>query len=947
MFYSKDVDKMSADIREARDPYKDNIILNGGNPEYLEANNLTLSETPANWLEKPVPKWKSFDVENVAEEEEEKEEKDEEALIEEFTSGTMNRGFSVLWNYEENGTYPFRDASNILYDSGIFFPKINGKPIFDPEALEVEKSRWGLENVALFSFNMTKGAVDLARFHELDDRTQLAYFQALDLYNTKLPMLYYDDREDGNEPWYKQTNWDGIFRAVHGIASDPATYIGLGIYNQVPKLTANLSGKKITTEILKKMLSPTALAVYEGGTWAGVANYQAQQIEIEGAGQNPIVQDKIEQAGEENPYKTELDKGELAFNIGIGSIIGPAFEQAVPLTKLAYNKLNEIYTKIKKPSGDSGGGSVDIDNPDNLSTKEALLKTMDEKYEALDVFSKEHDIESPMMMGRDDENEINFYPKSDQFINKLELDPKLKEEYRNLQRELYDATVEFDNAPITLYHGSPHEFDQFDISKIGSGEGHQAYGHGLYFAEAEAVSEVYRGYLGKRLEIDGVETIKDGRRTNLSDSLDGDEAQKYRTWSDMLKHYDPEEMPELTLQEVVEEAFKEKSHVRHIETTKNDLEERIPKRYAKEDHQAEMMSVMLERTIDHLNKNDIRAIDFLESLTVNRNDGTSLYNRVPDNIKYGDLSEEEFFSMAGITGDNRLRWVGLTYKDLLNHFSESLEIDKGIDSFGVSDRLQHIKDNPQIIGDLLANRKAINKESYEESISRTSGDLEELILKQTELEDQTKELMDLIDQGKIKIENTGKMYKSDVDIKKHQTIDFDEFVEGDAKESLINLIKEELKNDNINFSLFRDNIEVKLGDVYFDSETLTDMTYMTYQDSFEETYVGEALDIFLENIFNSLKGADILISLKNSFRSVDGEEPVELLRKALVNNNIKGLKFDDQMSRGSNKDVGTHNYVIYDDRIINIVKRYGVPVPIAGYMLTQLDGQNNNQDQIN
>ena len=55
---------------------------------------------------------------------------------------------------------------------------------------------------------------------------------------------------------------------------------------------------------------------------------------------------------------------------------------------------------------DGGGGSVDIDNPDNLSTKEALLKTMDEKYEALDVFSKEHNIESPMMLGRDDENEI-------------------------------------------------------------------------------------------------------------------------------------------------------------------------------------------------------------------------------------------------------------------------------------------------------------------------------------------------------------------------------------------------------------------------------------------------------------------------------------------------------------------------------------------------------------
>ena len=36
---------------------------------------------------------------------------------------------------------------------------------------------------------------------------------------------------------------------------------------------------------------------------------------------------------------------------------------------------------------------------------------------------------------------------------------------------------------IKAYHGSPHDFDRFDLSKIGTGEGAQAYGHGLYFAE--------------------------------------------------------------------------------------------------------------------------------------------------------------------------------------------------------------------------------------------------------------------------------------------------------------------------------------------------------------------------------------------------------------------------------------------------------------------------------
>jgi hypothetical protein len=48
---------------------------------------------------------------------------------------------------------------------------------------------------------------------------------------------------------------------------------------------------------------------------------------------------------------------------------------------------------------------------------------------------------------------------------------------------------------IRAYHGSPHDFDRFDMSKIGTGEGAQAYGHGLYFAENEGVAKSYRDAL--------------------------------------------------------------------------------------------------------------------------------------------------------------------------------------------------------------------------------------------------------------------------------------------------------------------------------------------------------------------------------------------------------------------------------------------------------------------
>ena len=51
--------------------------------------------------------------------------------------------------------------------------------------------------------------------------------------------------------------------------------------------------------------------------------------------------------------------------------------------------------------------------------------------------------------------------------------------------------------PIKAYHGSPHDFDQFSLSKIGTGEGAQAYGHGLYFAENEGTAKAYRQVLAK------------------------------------------------------------------------------------------------------------------------------------------------------------------------------------------------------------------------------------------------------------------------------------------------------------------------------------------------------------------------------------------------------------------------------------------------------------------
>lgn len=52
--------------------------------------------------------------------------------------------------------------------------------------------------------------------------------------------------------------------------------------------------------------------------------------------------------------------------------------------------------------------------------------------------------------------------------------------------------VEGQTLDQPAYHGSPHKFELFDLSKIGTGEGAQAFGWGLYFAENKGTAKDYQ-----------------------------------------------------------------------------------------------------------------------------------------------------------------------------------------------------------------------------------------------------------------------------------------------------------------------------------------------------------------------------------------------------------------------------------------------------------------------
>lgn len=83
--------------------------------------------------------------------------------------------------------------------------------------------------------------------------------------------------------------------------------------------------------------------------------------------------------------------------------------------------------------------------------------------------------------------------------------------YRNTS-VLYQQAVEDRMMELfqRAWHGTPYNFDRFTLEHIGKGEGAQAHGHGLYFAENRAIAnDAYRerliadGNRNKRLNIDG------------------------------------------------------------------------------------------------------------------------------------------------------------------------------------------------------------------------------------------------------------------------------------------------------------------------------------------------------------------------------------------------------------------------------------------------------------
>lgn len=86
---------------------------------------------------------------------------------------------------------------------------------------------------------------------------------------------------------------------------------------------------------------------------------------------------------------------------------------------------------------------------------------------------------------------------------------------------------------LKLYHGSPFNFDEFDMAKVGTGEGAQAYGWGLYFAESQ---EVGKAYVPRDFDVEEM---------MLAAYKQAEVAEDYiamEMWEDAMMHWTPDEI---------------------------------------------------------------------------------------------------------------------------------------------------------------------------------------------------------------------------------------------------------------------------------------------------------------------------------------------------------------------------------------------------------------------
>ena len=236
----------------------------------------------------------------------------------------------------------------------------------------------------------------------------------------------------------------------------------------------------------------------------------------------------------------------------------------------------------------------------------------------------------------------------------------------------------------SAWHGSPYDFDKFDLGAIGSGEGNQVHGWGLYFAKNKKVSVAYKDVLGAK----GSFVILNGEKWTTDNEGDWTNGEKKVEYGSALGY---------VFDELEEHGTKEKA----IESLQKGLDKnRYRDKYRNE----------AKKAIDILRKNDASGVK-----------GGKLFKVDIPNIDTM-LDEDKYFKEQNKDIVNKIVLAANDLdidkrKALLEYYKEHPSYTTNKEYKKILGKIQGIKRNQEYLADALLNN--VNK--IKEKIARETA----------------------------------------------------------------------------------------------------------------------------------------------------------------------------------------------------------------------------------
>ena len=336
-------------------------------------------------------------------------------------------------------------ASKVIYDS--MYDGVNSITVKAPEN-EQDFGRFGVEFYGQLEHNFSQMGYNIAKLQGADERTKMALYHLQSEYG-KLPMF----------------SWNGAKRFAKGLSTDPTTYASVGTLGL--GFLGRAGVKQTTKQGFKEMLrqgitNPYAIAAIEGGGYTGLYDYFTQEIAVEAGMQD------------------EIDAGQVALSTGIGAAAGPAVvaagEGIVKGAQKAAPAIRDLFDEAGQ-AADARIAERDADTGTTLTAGADPMPAVDAAISAAGRAARRDPNDSAgdaMAQAQARYFETGNYepPTAENPVSIVPPKP--------------------DEPGIIAFHGSGADFDEFRLEMIGTGEGAQAYGYGLYFTDSEDIAKFYR-----------------------------------------------------------------------------------------------------------------------------------------------------------------------------------------------------------------------------------------------------------------------------------------------------------------------------------------------------------------------------------------------------------------------------------------------------------------------